>query len=129
MSDPTSIVRQAYAAFGGGDIPAFLALCSGDIRWQFSGDSRAGYSGTMVGHAQLGEWFAAVGAADDIRAFEPREFFAGPDHVTVLGWEETVARSSGRLFQCEWVHVFQVRDGRITRFWGMLDSEKTAAAR
>ena len=49
--------------------------------------------------------------------------------MTVLGWERTAARPSGKVFESEWVHVFSVRDGRITRFWGMYDNEASAAAR
>jgi hypothetical protein len=49
--------------------------------------------------------------------------------VTVLGWERTAARPSGKGFESEWVHVFTVRAGRITRFWGMYDNEASAAAR
>jgi ketosteroid isomerase-like protein len=49
--------------------------------------------------------------------------------VTVLGWEETAARPSGKVFQAEWAHVFTVRGGRVVRFWGIMDTEASAAAR
>jgi ketosteroid isomerase-like protein len=66
---------------------------------------------------------------EDIQVFEPREFLTAGENVTVLGWERTQAKFGGRLFETEWVHVFTVREGRIVRFWGMYDTEASAAAR
>ena len=129
MTTPLTLVQNAYAAFGRGDIPALLDLLTPDVRWQFAGDSKAPYTGTAKGHGQVAEWFQGVAQADGIQAFEPREFLEGPDHVTVLGWERTQALPGGGVFECEWVHVWQVRDGRLARFWGMLDTEAAARAR
>jgi len=129
MNDPLNVIREAYGCFGRGDLPGLLALMTPDVDWQFTGDRAAPYTGRVRGTAAVGEWFAAVAQADDIQAFEPREFFVGPDHVTVLGHERTVARATGRTFECDWVHVFQLREGRVARFVGMLDSEAAGAAR
>ena len=64
-----------------------------------------------------------------VLAFEPREFINGGENVTVLGWERTRARPSGKIFETEWAHVFTVRAGRVIRFWAMYDTEASAAAR
>ena len=129
MSDPLTLVQNAYAAFGRGDLPALLGLMTPDVDWRFVGDRSAPYNGHVRGHAQVGEWFAAVAQADDIQAFEPRQMLAGPGHVTVIGWERSVARTTGRPFECDWVHVWTVRDGRIAAFMGLLDTEAAARAR
>jgi len=129
MSDPLTTVQNLYAAFGRGDVPGVLAMLSADVRWQFVGDSMAPHTGSFRGRGQVGEWFGMVAASDGIQAFEPREFLAGPDHVTVIGFERTQALPDGGVFECEWVHVWQLRDGLISRFYGMLDSERAARAR
>jgi ketosteroid isomerase-like protein len=129
MGDPSTVVQTLYAAFGRGDVAAVLELLSDDSHWQFIGDRQAGYAGQARGKAAVAEWFAKVARADDIQAFEPREFLTGTDHVTVLGWERTIARSSGSEFESDWVHVFTLRDGKVCRFVGTLDSEASAAAR
>ena len=129
MSDALSTVQNLYACFGRGDVPGLLAQLAPDVRWQFVGDRGMPYTGTFHGPGQVGEWFGMVAAADDIQAFEPREFLVGPDHVTVLGWERTVARPGTKVFESEWVHVWSVRDGRVTRFWGMFDTAAAQAAR
>jgi len=129
MSDALSTIQNAYAAFGRGDIPALLQLLTPDVRWQFIGDSKAPYTGTVQGHGQVAEWFGAVASVDGIQAFEPREFLVGPDHVTVIGWERTQALPQGRVFESEWVHVWQLKNGLVSRFLGTLDTEASAAAR
>lgn len=122
-------VPALYAAFGRGDLSALLELLTDDVDWRFVADRASGYAGSVRGKAAVAQWFARVAEADDIQAFEPREFLAGADHVTVLGWERTVARRSGRAFDSDWVHVFRLRDGRVCRFLGLLDSEASALAR
>jgi len=47
----------------------------------------------------------------------------------VLGWERTQALPGGGVFESEWVHVWQVQDGLLSRFWGMLDTEASAKVR
>lgn len=129
MSDPLSTVQAVYAAFGRGDLAGVLDRLADDVTWQFTGDRAMPYTGTFRGRARVGEWFAAIPQVDAIQAFEPREFFSGPDHVTVLGWERTASTTTGKVFETEWVHVWSVRDGRVVRFWGMFDTEAAAAAR
>lgn len=129
MSHPTEVIQSLYAAFGRGDVPALLDRLSDDVEWTHRGSIGLAYMGTFRGKAAVGQWFADVAAVDGIEAFEPREFLAGPDHVTVLGWERTRALPAGGVFETDWVHVFNVKDGKVTRFIGSYDTAASAAAR
>lgn len=126
---PLEVVQTAYAAFGRGDLPAILNLVSENVDWKFIGARGLPYTGTFRTKNEVGKWFASIPEADDILAFEPREFINSGEHVTVLGWERTRAVPGGKVFESEWAHVFTVRDGRVVRFWGMYDTEASAAAR
>lgn len=121
-------VQSLYAAFGKMDLPAFLALLSPSVEWRFVGAPGLAYTRSAQGRDGVQAWLGDVIEADDIQAFEPREFFAGDTHITVLGWERTRARPTGREFECEWVHVFEVAGGMVTRFVGLYDSARVAAA-
>jgi len=123
------VVRAAYEAFGRGDVPAILEMLAEPVDWKFVGARRLPYTGTFRTRAEIGRWFASIAEVDDIQAFEPREFLSAGEHVTVLGWEKTTARPSGKVFDAEWVHVFTVRDGKVVRFFGMYDTEASALAR
>lgn len=126
---PLQIVEQGYAAFGRGDIPALLALCHPEVRWQFVADRAAPYHGTVIGREAVAAWFAKVADSDDTHQFEPRVMHAGADHVTVIGHERTTLRATGKTFESPWVHVFSVQDGQITAFWGIFDTQAAGDAR
>jgi ketosteroid isomerase-like protein len=84
---------------------------------------------TARGKDDVMRWFGEVFAVDGIQAFEPRQMLAGPDHVTVLGWERTQALPTGGIFESNWIHVWQLRGGKLSKFFGMLDTAAVARAR
>jgi ketosteroid isomerase-like protein len=60
--------------------------------------------------------------ADDIHSFEPREFIEAGEHVRVLGWEKSTALDTGKSFESEWVHVFTVKNDKVTRWRGFFNT-------
>jgi len=54
--------------------------------------------------------------------FEPKEFIEAGENVTVLCYFEGSARDTKQKFQSEFVHVFTVRNGKITRWRGFGDT-------
>lgn len=129
MPTPTEVVQSMYAAFGSGNIPALLELVTDDVEWIHRGSIGLPYMGTFRGKAALMQWFGHVAEYDGIQVFEPREFLAGPDHVTVLGWERTQALPGGGVFETDWVHVMQLRGGKVCRFVAAYDTAAVAKAR
>ena len=61
----------------------------------------------------------------DIAFFEPAEFIAQGDKVVVLGSSKATVKSTSRSYETDWVHVFTVKDGKVTNFAEFFD---TAAA-
>jgi ketosteroid isomerase-like protein len=129
MSTPTQIVQQAYAAFGRGDVDGILAMLTDDIEWRFLAGTGVPAAGRYTGKQQVQGWFARLAETDDIQKFEPREFLEGPDHVTVLGWEQAQPKPNGNVFVSEWVHVFSFRGEKVCRWIGTLDTAAYVAAR
>ena len=129
MPTPTEVVQSMYAAFGRGDIQTLLDHVTDDVEWIHRGSIGLPYMGTFRGKAALLQWFGHVAECDGIQAFEPREFLAGADHVTVLGWERTQALPGGGVFETDWVHVMNVRDGKVCRFVGAYDTAAVLEAR
>ena len=128
MGTPTQVVQQAYAAFGRGDLEGMLALVTDDVDWRFLASDGVPSAGRYSGKEQGQGWFGTLAETSDIQKFEPREFLEGPNHVTVLGWEQTQPRPNGKVFESEWVHVFTLRDGKISRWIGTLDTAAYVAA-
>jgi ketosteroid isomerase-like protein len=121
------IVRRGYDAFTRGDIPALLALLSDDVAWTSSGPPELPTSGVRRGHAQVGEFFAAVDAMHDFQRFEPATFVADGDHVVVLGSETTRMKATNAVLEHSWAHAFTLRDGKITAFAEYADTAAIVA--
>jgi uncharacterized protein len=120
---PQSVAQETYAAFARGDVAAIAALCADDVVWKQIGPTVMPTGGTVVGKAAVQRWFADVLAHDQVLEFSPREFLTGVEHCTVLGYERSQDRTTGKSFAYEWTHVFKVRHGRITHFVGAIDSD------
>lgn len=118
----TTVVQEVYQAFGRGDVPGVLAHVADNVDWEFVGSPSLPYAGPRRTRQAVGDFFAQVAQADNVVAFEPREFIDAGAHVTVLGWERTTARDTGKTFESDWVHVFSLTDGKITRFRGFFNT-------
>jgi ketosteroid isomerase-like protein len=111
-----ALVQQAYAAFGRGDIPGLLALMDSAVSWITPGPSDLPTAGKRRGHAGVGEFFQTLTGLVDIVRFEPKEFVAQGDRVIVVGDETARVKATGNNAEFRWVHMFDVRDGRIVAF-------------
>ena len=122
MGAALDVVQQAYAAFGRHDITALVKLIADEVDWECIAPVTLPYAGRRRTPEEVANFFEAIPQADDIHAFEPREFIEAGEHVTVLGWEKTTAVDTQKLFETEWVHVLTVKSGKITRWRGFFDT-------
>ena len=122
-------VKEAYAAFERGDITSLLNLVSEDVEWHMPGPSDIiPFAGEFRGREGVGRFFAALGGAEDVEIFEPREFVAQGDKVVVMGRYRGRIKANGQVDDIEFVHVFNVRDGHITNYRQYNDTAPTVAA-
>jgi uncharacterized protein len=116
MGEALDTVKQAYAVFGRKDIPALLKLVADQVDWREICPASLPYSGLRRTPSEVGEFFSRIPKVTDITLFEPQEFIEAGDSITVLGYLEAFALDTKEKFQTEWVHVFTVRNGKITRW-------------
>ena len=128
----TRVVRDAYAAFGRGDIPALLGLMADEIDWQpvIGAGAHVPFAGRRTGKAAVGEFFRLVAESEDFQPFDPREFIAQGETVVALGHYRAVTRGAGagKGFDSDFAMVFTVRDGKIAGFREFTDSAAVNAA-
>ena len=122
MESATAVVQKAYEAFGRGDVPAILNLVADQVDWELVAPKSLAYAGKRKNKKEVGDFFADIPRTDDIHAFEPREFIAAGDQVTVLGWESSTAVETKTKFETEWVHIFTVKNGKVTRWRGFFNT-------
>ena len=126
--DNLNVIRQGYDAFGRGDIEALLQSFDEQITWVTPGPPDLATSGKRTGRQEVAGFFASVNQLFDIQRFEPREFIARGDLVVVLGSETAVARSTGKVIELDWVHVFTMRNGKVAAFQEFFDTAAVVAA-
>ena len=126
--DNLDVVRRGYDAFGRGDINALLELFDEQIHWVTPGPSELATSGRRTGRQEVGQFFASVNELFDIQRFEPKEYIAQGDRVVVLGAEAARVRSTGKMLELDWVHVFTMRTGKVVAFQEFFDTAAVVAA-
>ena len=130
MSDANiQIVQSIYACFGRGDIAGLMGHLDPDIHWEVVGQ-RSDYPlfGARHGHAGVQDFFETLAVTEEITAFSPREIHASADKVFAIGHAAYVMKRAGRPASSDWVHVFTIRDGRVTAWQEYLDTAQIAAA-
>jgi len=110
------VVRSGYVAFGSGDIPGLLRLFHDDVSWITPGPADLPTAGTRNGHEAVQEFFATLTSIGDILRFEPRDFIAHGDKVIVIGDDTTRVKATGNSVEFRWVHIFELRDGKVVSF-------------
>ena len=115
MSDtaPVDVVRDAYAAFGRGDIPAVLELLSDDIRWDVP--EPVPHAAHATGRDEVGQFFGRLAELWTDFGIEV-DVLTGDAEGHGIG----IGRARGKLDGTDtgygFTHVFTVRDGKVVRF-------------
>ena len=122
MGAATTVVKQAYEAFGKGDVPGILKLVADEVDWELVGSPGLAYAGNRKNKKGVADFFAEVARVDEMHAFEPKEFIEAGEHVTVLGRESATGRDTKKKFESPWLHLFTVKNGKITRWRGFFNT-------
>jgi ketosteroid isomerase-like protein len=122
------LLKQAYDAYGKGDIQRLLGMCAPDIDWELPEVEGIPFTGKRHGVGQVGEFFRILAECQEPREFRPDRFIAQDDQVVVLGHATFTVRATGAEFSGDWCHVFRVDGGRIASFKEYDDTHQAAQA-
>jgi uncharacterized protein len=123
-----NIIKEAYAAFGRGDIAAVLSVQAPNVELEYAGPKQIPWAGSFRGLDGAKKFFAAVEAEAEIVSFEPHTFLADGDRVVVLGFEKLRSKRTGRLYEAHWAHSYTLSNGKIIKFREYSDTAAVAAA-
>lgn len=120
-------VHGVYDAFAKGDIPTVLGFLAPDIEWTEA--EGFPYGGTYKGpNAVLEGVFMRLGTEWDGYSAVPDEFIDAGDIVVVLGKYSGKYKATGKSFQANFAHVWNVREGKAFKFRQYTDTLKVQEA-
>jgi uncharacterized protein len=124
--DNVTIVKDLYAAFGRGDIPAVLGAMSSDIHWYEAESNPYMPSGEpWIGpDVVLNSLFMKLGAEWDGFTVHPKAFHDAGDSVIVEARYTGTYKPTGRSMDAQVCHVWDVKGGKLTRFQQYVDTAK-----
>ena len=128
MSIETNIqtVKDFFAAIGGGDREALLALIAEDIEWIIPGEGWP-LAGTHRGHDGVTDLLERASKSVETST-EPREFVAQGDRVLVVGFATGKIKATNKTFRDDWVFAITVRNCRLTNIREYIDTQALAQA-
>lgn len=120
------LIRTGYEAFAAGDVPAVLAIFADDIVWHVSG--RNPLSGTYNGPEEVLGFFQNLGErSNGTFNLEVHDILDNGKDKVVLLLTETAQREDRSLDESA-VHVWDVQDGKASRFQSFIADEHAADA-
>jgi ketosteroid isomerase-like protein len=124
--DNVALLKGLYDAFGSGDIPAVLGMMSPDMRWYQAESNPYMPSGeAWVGpDAVLNNLFMKLGAEWDGFAVHPASFHGAGKSVIVEARYSGTFKATGKSMNAQVCHVWDVKDGKVSRFQQYVDTAK-----
>jgi ketosteroid isomerase-like protein len=123
-----SLLKQAYDAYGKGDIQGLLSMCTQDIEWALPEVEGIPFTGKRRGLSQVSDFFRILAECQEPREFRPDSFLAQGDQVIVLGHGTSTVKATGAEYSDEWCHVFRIAGGKVASFREYCDTHKAAQA-
>ena len=116
-------VKDAYLAYEDRNLKALLGCLTDDVHWfEIGPPDLIPTAGTRKGREQVEQFFAVLDASEDVQSLRPQRFISQGDTVVVLGELRSRVRATGSVINSPWVHVFTLKDGKISEFRSFYDS-------
>ncbi|MGF6209294.1 nuclear transport factor 2 family protein [Pseudomonas frederiksbergensis] len=126
IQENIQVVKDFFAAMGGGDRQRLLALCAEDFEWIIPGEDWP-LAGTHRGHAGLADVLQKASAELET-SMEPPEFVAQGERVLVVGFATGKVKATNRTFEDHFVFAITVRNGQLTNIREYVDTQALARA-
>jgi ketosteroid isomerase-like protein len=112
------IVRRAYDAIRTRQLQTILQLAAPDLEIEQS--SEISWGGRYHGLAGLQQFMVRLTQHVDSE-MTPDQYIDAGDQVVAVGYTRGTTRGAGRTFEVPAVHVWTLRDGKLTRFQAYID--------
>ena len=125
MPGSKEFMKQVYDAFAKGDVPTVLGSFDPAIEWREAEGYRYSDRNPYVGPQAIAEgvFQRLVTDVDDFRIAVKNMVESG-DTVVVEGRYTGTVKETGTPFDAQFAHVWEVKNGRVTRFQQYTDTDQ-----
>jgi ketosteroid isomerase-like protein len=120
----TELLKNAYALFAEGNVPAVLELFHPEIEWrECTGFPFIEGDGISIGPAAVAQdVFSQIPIHYDGFNIQINELFGNSDKVVMVGFYKGKWKATGKEFTANATHVWTVKENKITHFFQAVDT-------
>jgi uncharacterized protein len=123
------LIKRLYEAFGKGDINTIVDRLAGQFVWRFDAPSTVPFAGDFRTPDEVRNgFFGSLAETQKDQALKPEEFIAHDDKVVMIGRYCAVVTATNKPIDVPIVHVFTIKNGKVTRYLNFTDSATIADA-
>jgi ketosteroid isomerase-like protein len=116
------LVLKLYKTFSKGEMDKILEMLSEDVEWGEPENPYNPAGGTRKGHEGFLEWVRIGKEAEEIIVLEPQKFLADDNSVAVVGYTKCLAKPTGKTYETDFVHLFNIKENKISKFQEFFDT-------
>ena len=128
MGQNTDTLKQAYEAYGSGDLDGAFDNATDDFVWEGPNAEELPGGGRHEGRDAAKQMAAQIPERWDDFSVAPDEWIEDGDTVIVLGHSEGTPQGGGDRMKVPFVHVWRFEDGRQKRVQILTDTKVVADA-
>ena len=129
MTENLQVVQSMYVALAGGDIPAFFGAFDPGIVWNEADNFPYADGNPYVGPEKVATGiFGRLMSEWDGFSATPQQFVAQGDTVVAIGRYRATSKATAIPIDAQFVHVWTVRNGKVTAFQQYTDTLQFALA-
>ncbi len=119
----TAIIQKIYMAFKTKDLAAIIALQAEDTEWSVAGPAeKIPWAAPRYGHEGVADFLKVLGGLLVPEVFEIKDYLESGEKVVALGQQRGYVRTTGVPFEFDFVHLWELRQGKVTKFRVYYDS-------
>jgi ketosteroid isomerase-like protein len=121
------IIKKIYSAFKAKDLQTILQLQTEDTEWSVAGPAdKIPWAAARHGHSGVEEFLKVLGSLLIPEVFIIADYFESKEKVVTLGFQKGYVHTSKIPYEFDFVHVWNLKDGKVSRFRVYYDSDYVA---
>jgi ketosteroid isomerase-like protein len=123
------IIQKIYAAFKYRDIPSILELQSENADWSVAASTeKIPWANPGRGHKGVANFLKTIRDCLVHEVFVVQEYIESPNKVVAIGYQAGYIKPTGDHYEYDFVHVWELEEGKVTKFRVYFDTAYVAGA-